>query len=94
VGRLIAWLGDLLVLLLIIRMISGLFSRGRTVSSRSRPTPPPERSGGNLVRDPQCGTYIPESRAVRVVANGKTLFFCSTSCRDAYAASTAATKGA
>jgi hypothetical protein len=52
-----------------------------------RPAPPPqERLGGTLVRDPQCGTYVPESRAVIVGTGADRLTFCSTACRDAYQA--------
>ncbi|OYV97325.1 MAG: hypothetical protein B7X11_06520, partial [Acidobacteria bacterium 37-65-4] len=48
--------------------------------------PQPERVGGQLVRDPQCGTYVPESSAITVTREGETLHFCSDTCRDAYAA--------
>lgn len=49
-------------------------------------SPPQERLGGTLVRDPQCGTYIPESRAVIVGTGTDRVTFCSTACRDAYLA--------
>ena len=82
-GRLIAFLIDALVLFFIVRMIFRLVTRSRPVQ-RSRPTSTHERSGGTLVRDPQCGTYIPESRAIRVRSGDGTLYFCSAACRDAY----------
>ena len=43
----------------------------------------PDRRGV-LVRDPVCGTYVPQDRAVAVVQNGQPLFFCSVACRDHY----------
>ena len=83
------WLLDLLVLWLIVRGLSralGFGRRATTPPSRDRAaTKPPERVGGTLVRDPQCGTYIPESRAIRTGSGGEVQYFCSTACRDAYA---------
>lgn len=87
IARLISWLVDLLVLFFLIRLISRLFSSSpRKTAPRSQPRTP-ERLGGTLVRDPHCGTYVPESRAIRSGSGASTLFFCSTACRDAYAAS-------
>ncbi len=85
-ARLVSWLLDALVLFLIVRTFMRAIGGGGA-ARKSRPTtsaPTPERSGGTLVRDPQCGTYVPESSAVRVKAGDKTLYFCSTACRDAY----------
>jgi YHS domain-containing protein len=83
--RLLEFLLDALVLFFVIRLVTRLFLSGG--ASASRPAaPPPERSGGTLVRDPECGTFIPESRAIQMRTGGTVLFFCSTACRDAYAA--------
>jgi YHS domain-containing protein len=65
---------------MILRLLTGSGSPPRSRPSNSTP----ERSGGTLVRDPQCGTYIPESRAIRVGSGDRTLYFCSNACRDAY----------
>lgn len=59
-------------------------------SSRRRPVPPaPEKTaaGEEMVQDPQCGTYVPRSLALEQVIDGKTCYFCSEKCRDAYRAS-------
>lgn len=85
-GRVVAWLLDAIVLFLLARMVVRLLTGGRAVQ-RGAAAPraqTPERSGGTLVRDPQCGTYVPESRALQVRADGETLYFCSAACRDAY----------
>jgi len=92
-----AWLGRLLVLALVIRMVMGaLMGAGRrapTAGPRPGPRPGPgpkaqplERAGGTLVRDPQCGTYLPQARAIRAGAGSDTQYFCSAECRDAYRA--------
>ena len=49
-------------------------------------------SGGNrhneiddlMVKDPYCRTYVLKREALRVEQHGKTLYFCSDKCRDAY----------
>jgi len=53
----------------------------------------PPRGGGQvpargvqMVRDPVCGTYIVPDRALFLTDGSRQVFFCSTSCRDAYRA--------
>ena len=87
--RLISWLVDAFVLFLLIRMVLQLLAGVRGVSNRRGSSPgvrgrATERLGGTLVRDPQCGTYVPESGAVRLRTDRETLYFCSSACRDAY----------
>jgi YHS domain-containing protein len=50
------------------------------------PAPPPEKTsrGEEMVRDPECGTYVPRSDAVKLQSKGATHYFCSTDCRDKY----------
>src|SRR5262245_28774929 len=47
-----------------------------------QPQPPSTRAGGQLVRDPQCGTYVAESSAVKALQDGQMFSFCSMECRD------------
>ncbi len=54
--------------------------------ARRGPATPAERAGGTLVRDPQCGTYVAESRAIRVGSGSSAQYFCSEDCRRAYLA--------
>jgi hypothetical protein len=65
------------------------FRRGRPGVTRAGARPAaavarPEVVGGELVRDPQCGTYVPKARALTVGTGEKILYFCSAACRDAY----------
>jgi hypothetical protein len=90
--RLISWLADILIVFLVVRAILRLVLGARTPARRPPSASVPERLGGTLVRDPQCGTYVPESRAIRVGSGARALYFCSAACRDAYAAAEA--KGA
>ena len=83
---LLLWLVRVVVLLLVIRMIvRAVYS---AIGRRQVPRPTsrvPERVGGALVRDPQCGTYVPESRALVLGRGPDALHFCSAACRDAWA---------
>lgn len=50
------------------------------------PAPPGEKTsrGEDMVQDPACGTYVPKNDAIETTSKGKTLYFCSAECRDAY----------
>jgi hypothetical protein len=81
------WIVRIIVVLFVLRLIQNFFA------PNARPASPPrtggrstavERPGGQLVRDPQCGTYVPISTSVHLVAGPNTLYFCSVACRDAY----------
>jgi uncharacterized protein len=83
---LLNWLARLFIVVLIVRVVlPALFGRRRAAPGRAA-RPPVERSGGQLVRDPQCGTYLPVDRALRVGDGARAQYFCSTACRDAYLA--------
>jgi YHS domain-containing protein len=81
----------LLVLFLIRAVFRSLF--GGLFSSSSGAGAPPvgarqERTkvpaGGELRKDPVCGTYVSVASSVSHEANGKTVYFCSKECRDKY----------
>jgi hypothetical protein len=76
----------ILLVRMVLRFLSSFSSSTSATPPRQAGRPAPERQGGTLVRDPQCGTYIPESRALVVNAGGQVLHFCSAACRDAWQA--------
>jgi YHS domain-containing protein len=49
-----------------------------------RPAPPPVSKGGELKKDPVCGTYVSADTSVTMRINGQTVHFCSLACRDKY----------
>lgn len=89
------WILRIFVILFVLKMIRNYFggpaqrspnarpgqARGSAAGGRGQAI---ERQGGQLVRDPQCGTYIPVNSSVHLVSGRDTLYFCSASCRDAY----------
>jgi uncharacterized protein len=86
---LLVWLLRVLLITMIIRVVFGFFSQLSAPRSRRAPGPAPrpkERAGGTLVRDPQCGTYIPAARALSSGSGPDLQYFCSEDCRRAYLA--------
>ena len=56
-------------------MISGLLRPKRT------PKPQNQSDDGEImVEDPQCGTYLPQSDAIKATIAGKQHYFCSKEC--------------
>jgi hypothetical protein len=78
------WIVRVIIILIVLRLLVRLLFPA--LAGRRGPARPgrQERQGGELVRDPQCGTYVPRSRAVVVNGPGGPVYFCSTSCRDTY----------
>ncbi|TAK15673.1 MAG: YHS domain-containing protein [Acidobacteria bacterium] len=96
---LIGWLGRVLLILFIVRLVMSLLTGGRSLGRRRTSAPgtggtgntrgtgrTPSAIGTRLVRDPHCGTYVAETTAVRTLHGGEMLYFCSNKCRDAYMA--------
>ncbi|MBI4633937.1 MAG: hypothetical protein HY742_08595 [Deltaproteobacteria bacterium] len=55
--------------------------KGRSGGSRNEDSPV---RGEDLVEDPCCHTYIPVSNAYKSFFDGRTVYFCSQKCLDAY----------
>ena len=75
----------ILLFLLLRSILRGFFSP----SAPRRPSQssgPPVSPGGELKKDPVCGTYVSTSVALRETVRGETVYFCSPECRDKYRA--------
>jgi YHS domain-containing protein len=57
----------------------------RELFSKSMPARP-DRNGKSeeMVRDPQCGVYLPVGSALRKRVRGNTVYFCSKECEEKY----------
>src|SRR6476659_1786041 len=73
------------VLGIVSKAFSGLSSSTspQAGASGSRPSSSPS-TGGELKKDPVCGTFISTATAFQKSAGGQTYYFCSTACRDKY----------
>ena len=98
---LIGWVGRILLILLIVRLVVSMFSPRKTVPAggssnssrggRGDRGASSEKAVAKLVRDPQCGTYVAENTAIAARHGGEVVHFCSERCRDEYLASPRAT---
>jgi YHS domain-containing protein len=67
----------------VLKGFSDLFSPSATTGpSRPRPTSVP--AGGELKKDPVCGTFIAAATAPHKTVGGETYYFCSPQCRDKF----------
>ena len=79
-----------LIVFLFLRSILGSFFKSRRNVVRrdanSAPPQPTVLAGGELKKDPVCGTYVSAALSVTRKVNGEMVHFCSHECRDKYRA--------
>jgi YHS domain-containing protein len=74
-----------LILRAFAEMIGGAPAQSAGGAGRTSVRPPSVPTGGELKRDPVCGTYIGEAASVKKTVRGEVVHFCSAACRDKYA---------
>jgi YHS domain-containing protein len=82
---------DILLPLLVFAILRSFFRsffQTRRDVARQAPSPaqPNVVVGGELKKDPVCGTYVSTGASVTRTVNGQVLHFCSKECRDKYRA--------
>jgi YHS domain-containing protein len=82
---------DILLPLFVFALLrSFLRSFFQTKKDVARPAPEQARptvfAGGELIKDPVCGTYVSAGASITRTVNGQLLHFCSKECRDKYRA--------
>ena len=70
------------ILQIILKGFADLFNSGQ--SAQQQPTRPPTPIGGELKKDPVCGTFISTATAIQKRIGGETYYFCSPECRAKY----------
>ncbi|HWQ56300.1 MAG TPA: hypothetical protein VN442_21615 [Bryobacteraceae bacterium] len=75
-----------LIAFLVIRYIlkNLLGSSGSSVPAARDGKEDEVHAGGELKRDPVCGTYVAVNSAVTKKVDGREIHFCSVACRDKY----------
>jgi YHS domain-containing protein len=84
-----SWLIRLLLFLLLIvvvlqagaRLVRGFFAGLNGPPPRRRGRGGVPARGAAMVRDPVCGTFVVQSRALTAARGGQTAWFCSDQCR-------------
>ena len=88
--RAILYLIGFMLVMSVIRSILGIITKtfGGSNSSpqagASGSRPSSQSSGGELKKDPVCGTFISTATAFQKSTAGQTYYFCSTECRDKF----------
>jgi YHS domain-containing protein len=89
--RAIAYLIASVLVISLVRAIIGVIMKGfadlfqsgqpQAKNNGRVPTVP---VGGELKKDPVCGTFISTATAIQKTARGETYYFCSAECRDKF----------
>jgi len=74
------------LLFLVLRSLIANFFRRPAQRSAPRPASQPAVSpGGELKKDPVCGTYVSTATSISRLVNGQKFYFCSKDCCEKYA---------
>ena len=77
----------LLVFLFLRSFLKSIFGTARSAQRRGEPQQaPPVIAGGELKKDPVCGTFVSTAMSIRRTVNGQIVHFCSKECSDKYRA--------
>jgi YHS domain-containing protein len=77
------------VFISILRSVIGIITKGfaeafHTSAAESTPRRPSVPAGGELKKDPVCGTFISTATSLSKQVRGETYYFCSATCRDKF----------
>jgi YHS domain-containing protein len=88
--RAILYLIATIFIISVLRSIIGIITKGfGDLFNPEQPAPgarPDAPSGGELKKDPVCGTFIAASTSIHKKVGDVTYYFCSTECRDKFKA--------
>jgi YHS domain-containing protein len=88
--RALAYLIASVLVISVVRSIIGIVMKGFAdlfhppESSQSGPCAPVVPAGGELKKDPVCGTFISTATAIQKRVGGEIYYFCSPECRDKF----------
>jgi YHS domain-containing protein len=77
----------LIFFLLLRSILRSIFPPSRAVSRQPAPSREPEPTvvaGGELKKDPVCGTYVSATLGLTRKVKGEVWYFCSAECRDKF----------
>ncbi|MDX2149357.1 MAG: hypothetical protein SFV54_01385 [Bryobacteraceae bacterium] len=86
--RIVLYLFAAIIILTLVRFFAGMLARAAN-EVLSGPTTPKRREtkvpeGGELKKDPVCGTYVAASTTFTKKLGGEVFYFCSEECRKTY----------
>ena len=72
------------ILIVVVYQALKIVLRSALSSSQTGEKRPPRIPGSEMVQDPQCRTYVVKDRALIKRVSGRTEYFCSAACAEAY----------
>ena len=85
-GLLVRLVAITIIVNLVWRLLVSWFGSKGSAGQRQAGSGSSQHAGGALVRDPQCGTYVMQSRALQIGSGDQSHYFCSDTCRTAWLA--------
>ena len=85
--RAIAYLIAAVLIISVLRSVLGVLLKGVQELFRAGDTQPKNQNvpaGGELKKDPVCGTFISAQTAMQKRVGAATYYFCSVECRDKF----------
>ena len=88
--RAVAYLIASVLVITVVRSIIGIILKGFSdlfhpeQPDQSGPHAPAVPAGGELKKDPVCGTFISTATSIQKRIGGETYYFCSAECRDKF----------
>ena len=87
--RFIFFLITTIVLISVVRMVAGVLLKGLgAFFGDSNATQPGNANsvpmGGELKKDPVCGTFVSTATSIKKTIGGSVIHFCSADCRDKF----------
>jgi YHS domain-containing protein len=87
--RALAYLIASVLVISVVRSIIGIVLKGfadlfHPAAPQKGPRTPVVPAGGELKRDPVCGTFISTATAIQRRVGGEAYYFCSAECRDKF----------
>jgi YHS domain-containing protein len=74
-----------LLLISLAKSVLRALQAGFNAPSEARPEKPVVQAGGDLKKDPVCGTYVSTATSLSRVVGGQAVYFCSEECRKKFA---------
>ncbi len=74
---------DIFILLLVVAILLYQWSKKAPKKIEDEPSSD-EPASTEMVQDPNCSTYVPETEAIKATIAGKDYYFCSEKCAEIY----------
>ncbi len=82
--EILSWVFIFLAIRVILRNLLAGYRRSRPAPGARSGEQSAVPTGGELKKDPICGTYVSTATSLSLNSHGQLVYFCSKECRDKY----------